>query len=101
MPRYLVGRVLQGVFVLWAAYSLSFLILYTLPGDPAAVMVGATNNVSPQEVEELRHQLGLDRPLAVQYLSGLGGVLHGDLGRSVQSGEPVSSMIGTALPPTA
>ncbi|XVQ06679.1 ABC transporter permease [Spirillospora sp. CA-255316] len=100
MARYLLGRLLQGVFVLWAAYTLSFAVLYALPSDPAAIMAGATNSVTPQQLAELRHELGLDRPLIVQYLTGLGGALHGDLGRSVQSGEPVSSLIGAALPPT-
>ncbi|GLX11598.1 ABC transporter permease [Microbispora sp. NBRC 16548] len=100
MARYLLGRALQGVFVLWAAYTLSFAVLYALPSDPAAVMAGATNSVTPEQLEELRHELGLDRPLVVRYLTGLAGVLHGDLGRSVQSGEQVSSLIGGALPPT-
>ncbi|MBW8481255.1 ABC transporter permease [Actinomadura parmotrematis] len=100
MARFLVGRVLQGVFVLWAAYTLSFAVLYALPSDPAAIAAGANNSVTPEQLAELRHEMGLDRPLAGQYLAKLGGALHGDLGTSLQSGEPVTSLIGAALPPT-
>ena len=100
MARYLLGRLVQGAFVLWAAYTLSFAVLYTLPSDPAAIMAGASNSVTPEQLEQLRHELGLDRPLIVQYLTGLGGALTGDLGRSVQSGEPVTSLIAGALGPT-
>ncbi|MFB9833101.1 ABC transporter permease [Actinoallomurus acaciae] len=100
MARFLVGRVLQSVFVLWAAYTLSFVVLYALPSDPAAIAAGTTNSVTPEQLDELRHGMGLDRPLVEQYLTKLGGVLHGDLGRSVQSGERVTSLIAGALPPT-
>jgi peptide/nickel transport system permease protein len=100
MARFLVGRVLQGLFVLWAAYTLSFAVLYALPSDPAAVAAGANNSVTPEQLVQLRHEMGLDRPLLEQYLTKLGGALHGDLGRSLQSGEQVTSLIGRALPPT-
>ncbi|EMD29272.1 ABC transporter permease [Amycolatopsis azurea] len=101
MGRYLLGRVLQGVFVLWAAYTLSFAVLFALPGDPAAIMAGPTNSVTPEQLDRLRHELGLDRPVPVQYLDKLTDALQGDLGRSLQSGEPVTGLIGGALPPTA
>lgn len=100
MARFLGGRVLQGLFVLWAAYTLSFAVLYALPSDPAAIAAGANNSVTPEQLAQLRHEMGLDRPLMEQYLTKLGGALHGDLGRSLQSGEPVTSLIGRALPPT-
>ncbi|MBT2210124.1 ABC transporter permease [Actinomadura sp. NEAU-AAG7] len=100
MARFLAGRVLQGVFVLWAAYTLSFTVLYALPSDPAAIAAGTTSGVTEEQVDQLRHEMGLDRPLTERYLTGLGDALHGDLGRSVQSGEPVRSLIGDALPPT-
>ncbi|WP_131736288.1 ABC transporter permease [Actinomadura roseirufa] len=100
MARYLLGRVLQGAFVLWAAYTLSFAVLFALPSDPAAIVAGTSNSVTPEQLDALRHELGIDRPLTEQYLTKLGGALHGDLGRSTQSGEAVSSVIGGAVPPT-
>lgn len=101
MKRYLAGRFLQGIFVLWAAYTLSFALLYALPSDPAAIVAGPANSVSPEELQQLRHQLGIDRPLIDQYFAKLGAALQGDFGRSIQTGEPVSSVINNALPATA
>ncbi|WP_035952505.1 ABC transporter permease [Parafrankia sp. EUN1f] len=101
MARYSLGRLLQGVFVIWAAYTLSFVVLYALPGDPVAIMIGPNNAYTPEDFAALRHDLGLDRSLPVQYLTSLGDLVRGDLGRSVQSGQPVTSLIADALPPTA
>lgn len=101
MTRYLSGRFLQGIFVLWAAFTLSFVVLYALPSDPAAIMIGPSNSFTPAELEARRHELGLDRSLLEQYVGRLGDLLHGDLGRSVQSGQPVRELIGDALPQTA
>jgi peptide/nickel transport system permease protein len=76
-------------------------LLYALPSDPAAIVAGPSNSVTPQELQQLRHQLGIDRPLVDQYFSKLGAALHGDFGRSIQTGESVSSVIRNALPATA
>ncbi|NUP37778.1 MAG: ABC transporter permease [Streptomyces sp.] len=98
---YLLWRVGQALFVVWAAFTVSFAVLYTLPSDPVEVMAGPDSELTPQELHAMRHDLGLDRPVLTQYFSQLGHLLHGDLGRSVQSREPVSHLIGQALPPTA
>ncbi|SFR69477.1 peptide/nickel transport system permease protein [Agromyces sp. CF514] len=101
MARYVLLRLLQAVGVLWAAYTVSFLVLYALPGDPVTLLAGAdANDITPAQLDALRAELGLDRPLIVQYLDQLAAVLRGDLGTSIVTGRPVTEIIGEALPPT-
>lgn len=105
LARYVVRRVGQAVFVVWATYTLSFLVLYLLPGDPVETMLAGQSGadaaaVDPAEAQRLRAELGFDRPAFAQYLSLLGGALHGDLGLSVRSGAPVGRTLLDALPPT-
>lgn len=103
MTRYVLRRVLQAVLVLWAAYTISFLVLYLLPGNPVEIMAGGGESgqaATPAQMQALEREYGFDKPLPVQYADHLVAALHGDLGRSVHTGEPVGSMIGQALPPT-
>ncbi|WP_159502363.1 ABC transporter permease [Microbacterium sp. 18062] len=99
--RYVLSRLLQAVGVLWAAYTVSFLVLYALPGDPVRIMIGTdATDVTEAQLDELRAQFGLDKPIALQYLEQLLGVLRGDLGVSIATGRPVAYVIGEAIPPT-
>ncbi|MEU8344326.1 ABC transporter permease [Spirillospora sp. NPDC048832] len=103
MRRYLARRLLQAAGVLWAAYTVSFLVLNWLPSDPVTAMAGAGADqagVDPAQIERLRSEYGFDKPLLVQYADYLGGALRGDFGDSVASGRTVTSVIGDALPQT-
>lgn len=102
MPRYALIRLAQSAFVLIAAYTLGFFILYALPSDPAEIMAAGAegDTVDPAELARFRAERGLDRPLLVQYVEALGKALRGDLGTSVASGRPVTSILAEALPPT-
>ncbi|WP_081861490.1 ABC transporter permease [Cellulomonas sp. HZM] len=101
MTRYVLRRLGLAVLVLWAAYTVSFLVLYALPGDPVSIMYGGeSSDVTPEQLDQLRQQYGLDQPLVVQYLTQLGHALHGDLGTSVVSKQPVTTLLADALPPT-
>jgi peptide/nickel transport system permease protein len=75
-----------------------FALLHLAPGDPAAVIAG--DQATVEDVGKVRAQLGLDRPLVVQFASWLGNVLQGDLGRSIYDGQPVTRMIGQRVEPT-
>jgi peptide/nickel transport system permease protein len=90
------------VFVLLIVSLLVFFTMHILPGDPILIFIsaGQLKNTSLEEIEILRHQFGLDRPVMVQYFSWLGGVLHGDLGLSITLREPVSKEIVRRLPIT-
>jgi ABC-type dipeptide/oligopeptide/nickel transport system permease component len=88
----------QVVPTVVGALVLVFLMLRVLPGDPATAMLGT--NATPQAVEDLRAQLGLDRPLPLQFVDYVVGLAHLDLGRSLALRAPVSTLIGQALVPT-
>jgi peptide/nickel transport system permease protein len=101
--RYVGGRVGQSVFVLWAAFTVTFFALRLLPGDPVALMLSGRAGgavVDPRQVAQVRQQLGFDRSLVVQYFATLADASHGDFGRSIQTGQPVASMISGSLPST-
>lgn len=74
---------------------LVFLVVRVLPGDPALLILGI--EAAPDTVARLRESMGLDRPLPVQYLEWAGGVLRGDLGRSIQYDVPVAGLILSRL----
>ncbi|OZI37941.1 peptide ABC transporter permease [Bordetella genomosp. 10] len=99
---YLATRVAQAVFVLWAAYTLSFLILYILPSDPISIMLNQGDGLAdPVQVAALRAAYHLDEPLLAQYGIALGNALRLDLGNSIQTGQPVTAMLAQAAPATA
>ncbi|WP_028927251.1 ABC transporter permease [Pseudonocardia acaciae] len=103
MGRYLARRLGLAVGVLWAAFTVSFVVLYLLPGDPVAAMAGGGLDgepLTPAQLDALRARYGLDKPLPVQYATRLWAALHGDFGLSVQSGQDVRAEIAHALPPT-
>ncbi|HWI32475.1 MAG TPA: ABC transporter permease [Microbacterium sp.] len=104
MTRYVLQRLGQAVLVLWAAYTVTFAILYLLPGDPVALMLSANNievdSLTPQEREVAAARLGLDRPLWEQYLGMLGAALRGDFGVSFAKGIPVTELLAQRLPGT-
>jgi peptide/nickel transport system permease protein len=98
--RRLGPALLTVVLVLWGAATLAFLAFRVLPGDPVGAMLGPQAQVSEAVKAQIRAELGLDRPLWLQYLSSLGGLLRGDLGTSYQLRMPVSEVIGRSLGPT-
>ncbi|MEU8706651.1 ABC transporter permease [Streptomyces sp. NPDC048565] len=103
MRKYLARRLAQSVFVLWAAFTLSFAVLYLLPGDPVSIMAaggGETNDIGPEQLAELRKSYGFDKPVVEQYGTQLWHALQGDFGSSVQSGDDVGHLIASNLPAT-
>ncbi|WMD22195.1 ABC transporter permease [Achromobacter seleniivolatilans] len=103
MRRYLLSRFGQAIFVVWAAFSVSFLILYVLPGDPVAIMLDARGEgvlADPAQVAQMRSQFGLDKPVVVQYLTALGRAVQGDFGISIENGQDVVETVQKALPET-
>jgi peptide/nickel transport system permease protein len=95
MLRYLARRLLLTIPVLLGVATLVFALIHLVPGDPVQSMLG--ESASPEEVDRLRHTLGLDRPLLEQYQSFLSGLVRGDLGSSIRYGTPVTHEIGDRL----
>ncbi len=102
MVRYILGRILQAVLVMVVAYTVAFLILYGLGGDPIKSMYsgGDAGVVSDTELDQIRHQFGLDQPLIVQFFTRFGAALTGNFGVSFKNGQSVNDLIATALPYT-
>jgi peptide/nickel transport system permease protein len=93
---YVLRRLIQAVLILLGVSLVTFTILFAMPNDPARQVAGRT--ASPQQVEEIRRQLGLDLPLPAQYARYLGKLAQGDLGRSYVQRSQVAELIGARLP---
>jgi peptide/nickel transport system permease protein len=98
MLSYLIKRLLSTIPVLIGISLLLFFMLRMLPGDPAQVLAGQM--ATPQEIENIRQQLGLDRPIYVQYAAYLSRLARFDLGRSARTQNPVTQEIWARLPNT-
>ncbi len=96
--RFLVRKLLRLVFVVIAVTVLTFLMVNLLPGDVAYLFAGL--DASAAEVEAIRQDLGLDRPLVVRYLEWVTNLLQGDMGLSYRTSEPVAEAILSRLPVT-
>nr|BFE57601.1 ABC transporter permease [Dactylosporangium thailandense] len=98
MTRYVLGRIGQAVAVLWAAFTLTFAILYLLPSDPMQLQLAAAgiqqDSLDPEQLAAMRHRFGLDESIWAQYWHHLAGALHGDFGLSLSQGVPVTELIG-------
>ena len=107
-PRSAAAHVLRRcahfAVVLFAVYTVSFFLLYALPGDPVALMLerrsAGAGGGTPEQLAALRARYGLDDPLPQRYLSTLGALLTGDLGTSFQSGRPVPELLAAVAPGT-
>ena len=98
MWTFLLRRILQAVPVLVGVSAISFLLIYYLPADPARIYAGPSATVAT--VDRIRHQLGLDQPLWVQYTTYLARALQGDLGFSYRKQIAVTELILSRLPYT-
>jgi peptide/nickel transport system permease protein len=98
MLRFVAARLFGTIPVVVILSIGVFLMLHLTPGDPVQIMLG--QDADPQSIAALRQELGLDQPLPIQYLRWAGNVLHGDLGRSIRTHEPVTDAIISRLPVT-
>jgi peptide/nickel transport system permease protein len=101
MRRHLLSRVGQAALVLWAAFTVAFILLQALPGDALLIKYQTPDmGLSPREIEDIRASYGADTPLFLQYVQSLGGFLTGNLGYSVQAGVPVVDQLAANVPST-
>lgn len=98
MSTLLFRRLIQAIPVLVGISIITFVLIYYLPADPARMYAGPS--ATAETVAQIRHQLGLDRPLWEQYLTYVGNVLHGDLGFSYRKQIPVTELILSRIPYT-
>src|SRR6516164_7339161 len=98
MLSYMIRRILATIPVMVVVALFVFSLLYIAPGDPAAVIAG--DQATPADVERIRQSLGLDRPFLVQFGDWLWRLVHGDIGTSIFTNLPVSTMIAQRIEPT-
>ena len=99
MTAYVLRRLVFSVFVLWGALTIVFVAVRIIPGDPAQLMAGS--QASAADVATLRHTLGLDRALPVQYAQFIGQVARLDLGQSLRLNEPAIQAVAERFKATA
>ena len=102
MARYLLRRMVFLLFILLCVSVITFSLMHVVPGDAAQIMAEKIHGqeVSAQTVELVRQEMGLDKPVFIQYIHWLGGMLRGDLGKSFRTGLPVWDEITSRLPAT-
>ena len=98
MAAWLARRLIQSVLILLGVSLITFFLLFVLPADPVRQIAG--RSATPQTVENIRTQLGLDQPFVVQYARYLGGLVQGDMGRSYLQKSQVASLIAARMPAT-
>ncbi len=98
MLRFLAQRLFQSVLILLGVTMITFGLLFLIPADPVRMIAG--RSATPETVESIRHQLGLDQPIPLQYLRYLGNLVQGDMGRSYVQKAQVSELIASRLPAT-
>jgi peptide/nickel transport system permease protein len=105
IARFLIPKIVQCLFVIWATYTVAFLLIHALPGDPVLAALslrgGDATTTDPAQLAALRERYGLDGPVWQQYIVNFLALFRGDLGISIATGQPVVEMIGRAFPNTA
>jgi len=95
VAAYLLKRFIILIATLLLVSGVIFIVLHVIPGDPAQLILGI--QATPETLGELRHKMGLDLPLPVQYMNWIGGLLRGDMGRSITYDVPITSLIISRL----
>src|SRR5581483_2405032 len=98
MTQYIIRRLLQMIPITFGILTLVFSLIHLIPGDPAAQIAG--EGARPEDIENVRKSLGLDKTLLAQYVTYLKNFAHGDLGRSFHTGDPVVQAIAERYPAT-
>ena len=99
MGKFILNRVTQYVFVLFCTSVIIFALVRLGPTDPVSVILGGKQS-TPETVANTRRQFGLDKPVLVQYIDWMGGMLRGDFGMSYEYRQPVSLLLAQRLPTT-
>ena len=103
MTPYIIRRILMALIVIILVTIMVFTAIRLLPGDPLIIFMGQNASIekmTPERLNELRHEYGLDRPPVVQYLDWVNGILHGNLGRSITYRDNVGTLMAQRFPIT-
>jgi len=103
MTTYIIRRLILGIFILIIVTLIVFFAMRLLPGDPLVIFMGqqaSSGSMSAEQMESLRHEYGLDKPVMMQYFNWLGGLLRGNLGTSIYYHEDVGKLLANRFPIT-
>ncbi|BAU11594.1 putative ABC transporter, permease protein [Leptolyngbya sp. NIES-3755] len=100
MTSYLIKRVLSGLFTIWLTTIAVTLLIHLVPGDPVQIMYAQSQSTTPEQLEQVRHNLGLDRPIYEQYFIYMSRVLRGDFGTTIRGNQPILPLLLVRLPNT-
>ncbi|MUL38422.1 ABC transporter permease [Gloeocapsopsis dulcis] len=100
MTRYFIKRLVGGLFTIWITTIAVTLLIHLVPGDPVQIMYAQSQSTTPEQIEQIRRNLGLDRPIYEQYIMYMGRVLQGDLGTTIRGNQPVLDLLLVRLPNT-
>jgi peptide/nickel transport system permease protein len=100
LASYVVRRLIQTIFVIILVSLITFSLMQIVPGDPVVAMLGSTVAATPEQIQLIRHELWLDRPMAVQYIHWVNGAIHGDFGKSIYFRSNVTDLLAERLPRT-
>ncbi len=100
MTRYFFKRLLSGIFTIWITTIAVTLLIHLVPGDPVQIMYAQSQSTTPEQLEQIRRNLGLDRPIYEQYIMYMGRILQGDFGTTIRGNQPVLDLLLVRLPNT-
>ncbi len=100
MWQFLGGRFAMGAFTIFVTTIAVTLLIHLVPGDPVQIMYAQSQGTTPEQLEVIRRNLGLDQPIIVQYFTYMKNLLHGDLGYTIRGHQPVLDVIMQRLPNT-
>ena len=100
MVRFLFTKFTLAFFTIFVTTILVTLLIHIVPGDPVQIMFAQSQGSTPEQIEQVRKNLGLDRPIYIQYLNYINQLSKGDLGKTIRGGQPVLEVIFQRLPNT-
>jgi len=100
VARYLVKRILSALVTIWVTTIAVVLLIHLVPGDPVKIMFAQSQSTTPEQLETVRHNLGLDRPIYEQYVIYMGRLFHGDFGKTIRGDQPILPLLLVRLPYT-
>src|SRR5258706_7068632 len=100
MMRFVLRRLVMALVTLLISTFLVCMLIHLIPGDPVMMMMAQNSSPTPEQIAAVRHMLGLDLPIWLQYFHYMGRLLTGDLGRSIFGSEPVATLLLERLPNT-
>jgi ABC-type dipeptide/oligopeptide/nickel transport system permease component len=100
MTRYLIKRIAAALLTIWVTTIAVTLLIHAVPGDPVRIMYAQSQGTTPEQLEEIRKSLGLDKPIYEQYYMFMSKALQGDLGKTIRGEQPVLELLLVRLPYT-